>query len=140
MNLPARQIGLSEPDESSPKAFHIESDDVANLLVIRYRGRVGAEEVEECAAEVRAHLESVEPGFKLLADLTALEVMDISCAAPLESIMKLCNEKGVATVARIIPDPKRDIGLQIMSYFHYGPGVRIVTCETAEEAMEALFG
>jgi hypothetical protein len=139
MSLPSPQMTMSEPNGSSPKAFTTERDGAANLLVIRYRGHVGAEEVERCAEEVLGHLESVEPGFKLLADLTALERMDISCVPHLENIMKVCNEKGVATVARIVPDPKRDIGLQIMSYFHYGPGVRVVTCETSEEAMEALF-
>ena len=35
-------------------------------------------------------------------------------------------------------DPRKDIGLNILSLFHYGRGVQIVSCETLEEAMEAL--
>ena len=50
----------------------------------------------------------------------------------------MCNEKGVSAVVRAIPDPRRDIGLQIMSYFHYGPDVRITTCRRLEEAQELL--
>jgi hypothetical protein len=41
-------------------------------------------------------------------------------------------------VVRVIPDPARDIGLQIMSLFHYGHDVRIVTCATLDEAQRAL--
>jgi hypothetical protein len=41
-------------------------------------------------------------------------------------------------VVRIIPDPRKDIGLSIMSVFHYRRGVRIVTCETLAEALSAL--
>jgi hypothetical protein len=41
-------------------------------------------------------------------------------------------------VVRVIPDPHRDIGLQIMSIFHYGGDVQIVTCETLVQAEELL--
>lgn len=60
--------------------------------------------------------------------------------AHIESAMDMCNEKGVAEVVRIIPNPRRDIGMQIMSYFHYGGDVRIMTCESADEAMNLLGG
>ena len=52
--------------------------------------------------------------------------------------MKLCDEKSISAVVRIIPDPKRDIGLQIMSHFHYSGDVKIVTCESLSGAMEIL--
>jgi hypothetical protein len=41
-------------------------------------------------------------------------------------------------VVRVIPDPHRDIGLQIMSIFHYGGDVQILTCQTLAEAEEIL--
>ena len=41
-------------------------------------------------------------------------------------------------MVRVIPDPQRDIGLRIMSFFHYGPDVHIATCATLEEAKEIL--
>ena len=64
--------------------------------------------------------------------------MEAACAAPLKKIMHLCDEKGISGVVRIVPDPRRDIGLQIMSRFHYGPAVSIVTCKSLEEANAVL--
>jgi hypothetical protein len=53
-------------------------------------------------------------------------------------MMDLCNKKGVETVVRVIPDPRKDIGLNILSLFHYRRHVRIVTCATISEAMNVL--
>jgi hypothetical protein len=50
----------------------------------------------------------------------------------------MCNQEGVSAVVRAIPNPKQDIGLQIMSYFHYSGEVRIVTCPNVDEALEQL--
>jgi hypothetical protein len=117
--------------------FAVEVNQPKNLLVIRYRGSVGPDEAKRCLEEVRGGLTRMETAFRLLADLTELELMEVSCAPYIEKAMDLCNEKGVFVV-RAIPDPKRDIGLQIMSYFHYGGDVRIVTCERLDEAMDVL--
>ena len=113
-------------------------DQENNLLVIRYRGRVAAPDVQQCSEEVRTALPKMQTGFQLLADLGELESMDIASAPHIENIMNLCDEKGVREVVRIIPDPKRDIGLQIMSYFHYSDDVNIVTCENVSDAMKVL--
>jgi hypothetical protein len=118
--------------------FTIEFDQSRNLLVIRYGDHVGPDETERAVEEMRLMLNSVERGFRLLADLTDLRSMDLACAPHIESAMDMCNEKGVAQVVRIIPDSRQDIGMQIMSYFHYGGDVRIVTCETADAAMSFL--
>ena len=118
--------------------FAIEFDQPRNLMVIRYNDHVGPDETERALEEVRSALRQVERGFRLLADLTGLQSMDVLCAPHIESAMDMFNEKGVAEVIRIIPDPRRDIGMQIMSYFHYGGDVRIVTCESLDEAMKLL--
>ena len=120
--------------------FTIEFNQPRNLLIIRYSDHVGPDETERALEEMRLALESVERGFRLLADLTELQSMDVLCAPHIESAMDLCNGKGVSDVVRIIPDPRKDIGMQIMSYFHYGGDVRIVTCESADEAMKLLPG
>jgi hypothetical protein len=39
---------------------------------------------------------------------------------------------------RVIPDPHRDIGLKIMSIFHYAGDVQIITCQSLAEAEEIL--
>jgi hypothetical protein len=116
----------------------IEVDQPKNLLVIRYRGAIASAELERGLEEVRAALAILTTGFRLLGDLTELQSMEVSCAPFLERIMDLCNKKGVTTVVRVIPDPHLDIGLQIMSIFHYGSTVRIVTCETLANAFKAL--
>jgi hypothetical protein len=121
-----------------PLVYAVEADAAHNLLVIRYRGYVRSSAVERCAKEVASKLKCLRPGFRLLADFTDLEAMDVACAPHVEHIMQLCDDKGVSAVVRAIPEPRRDIGLQIMSYFHYGPEVRITTCRSLDEAQKIL--
>jgi hypothetical protein len=117
-----------------------EVDQSKNLLTISYVGEVRPDQVESGLAEIEAGLAQLQSGFRLLADLTDLQKMDVACAPLIERAMDLCNEKGVSVVVRVIPDPRRDIGLQIMSIFHYDSGVRIITCATLTEAEEILRG
>ena len=131
-------LPISEVPGMSSDAFAVETDRENNLLVIRYYGRVGPAIVERCLGRVRVALEEMKPGFELLADLTELESMDPACVPQVEKIMRLCNEKGVSAIVRVIPEPQRDIGLQIMSHFHYDPNVRITTCTIMDEAMARL--
>ena len=118
--------------------INFEADQAKNLLVIRYSGHVGPDETEKGLEQIRPGLAQLKSGFRLLANLIELESMDVACAPFIEKAMDLCNEKGASLVVRVIPDPHRDIGLQIMSYFHYSGDVRIVTCETLAEAAKIL--
>jgi hypothetical protein len=53
--------------------------------------------------------------------------------------MELCADKGLASVVRVLPpEPRNDISYAILSQFHYGPDVRIVTCDNVEEAASQL--
>jgi len=88
--------------------------------------------------QIRNGLAKLQRGFRLLADLSELQSMDVGCAPFIEKAMDMCNEKGASMVVRVIPDPHRDIGLQIMSMFHYGGDVQILTCQTLAEAEEIL--
>src|SRR5437868_14830181 len=115
-----------------------ETDQPRNRFGIRYSGAVGPDESERGLEEIRAGLEKLKRDFHLLADWSDLESMDLKCAPFIEKAMDLCNEKGASLVVRVIPDPHRDIGLQIMSVFHYGGDVRILTCETLAQAKEIL--
>lgn len=115
-----------------------EVDETKSLLVIRYSGAVRAEETEKGLEQIRNGLAKLQSGFRLLADLTELESMEVKCAPFIEKAMDMCNEKGASMVVRVIPDPHRDIGLQIMSIFHYGGDVQIITCETLAQADELL--
>ena len=117
-----------------------EVDEPKRLLVIRYRGVVEAEETEKGLEQIRNGLAKLQSGFRLLADLSDLESMDVACAPFIEKAMDMCNEKGASMVVRVIPNPRRDIGMQIMSIFHYGGEVKILTCETLAQAEELLRG
>ena len=115
-----------------------EIDQPRNRLLIRYSGAVAPQDTENGIEQIRAGLAQLQSGFQLLADLTDLEKMDVGCAPFIEKAMDLCNEKGAAIVVRVIPDPHRDIGLQIMSIFHYGGDTQIITCESLAEAERIL--
>lgn len=39
---------------------------------------------------------------------------------------------------RVMPDPHKDIGLNILSQFHYGPEIQIATFETLADALQSL--
>jgi anti-anti-sigma regulatory factor len=118
--------------------INFEVDEPKRLLVIRYNRVVRAEETEKGLEQIRNGLAKLQRGFRLLADLSELQSMDVGCAPFIEKAMDMCNEKGASMVVRVIPDPHRDIGLQIMSYFHYSGDVQIVTCQTLAEAEEIL--
>ncbi len=129
---------ISEIRELGSIAYMVESDAEKALLVIRYRGRVAPATSLRCAEEVADALAEMPAGFRLLVDLTALESMDVACAPHLEEIMELCDAKGVSAVVRVVPDARRDIGLQIMSRFHYRPTVQVFTCKSLDEATSML--
>ena len=118
--------------------FHAEVDKAKNLLRINFAGHVGLEDTARGSESIPALLADLPAGFRLLTDLSALESMDLACVPHIEAVMDQCNTKGVDMVVRVIPDPHKDIGLNILSLFHYGRRVRLVTCETLAEAMSAL--
>src|SRR5215471_4164211 len=120
--------------------FRVDVDPAKKLLTMTFAGNVGPEELEKANAKLPSLLEQLSPGFRLLSDLSQLESMDPACLTPIKSSMDLLNQRGVSLVVRIIPDPRQDIGLSILSLFHYRRGIRIVTCDTMEEATAALGG
>jgi anti-anti-sigma regulatory factor len=118
--------------------INFEVDEPKKLLAIRFHGVVRAEETENGLEQIRNDLAKLQRGFRLLVDLSELQSLDVGCAPFIEKAMDMCNEKGASVVVRVIPDPHRDIGLQIMSIFHYGADVQILTCQTLAEAEEIL--
>jgi hypothetical protein len=63
-----------------------------------------------------------------------------AAARHLAEIMDALAEKEVASVTRVMPDPHKDIGLNILSQFHYGPKIKITTFETLADALQSLIG
>jgi hypothetical protein len=118
--------------------FTVKLDQSSNTLTISYGGLVTRDETQLCAEEVQLASTILDPGFRLVVDLTELQLMEAACSPLIAGIMEICNAAGVAEVVRIIPDPTRDIGLQILSFFHYDKDVCIRTCATSAEAREML--
>jgi hypothetical protein len=116
----------------------VETDIGRKLLTVTYCGQVVPGEFEPALKQIEYGLARLEPGFRLLTDLGGLESMDVACAPLIDKAMDLIDCRGVSMVVRIVPDPKKDIGFRVMSYFHYRPDVAIVTCETMEEATRVL--
>jgi hypothetical protein len=118
--------------------YSVELDRSGRLLVIGAAQRVSADEAREAARKVRDLLETVAPGLRVLADFRWLESMDPAAAPHVAKIMDLLTEKHVASVTRVMPDPHKDIGLNILSQFHYGPEIPIATFETLADALQSL--
>ncbi len=118
--------------------YRAEIDREQNLLRISYAGRVTAEETKRWPEELEPVLAEVQPGFRLLTDLTGLESMEPGCIPHINAAMDLCDRKGVALVVRVIPDPQKDIGLSILSLFHYHRRVHSVTCASMAEGWAVL--
>ena len=120
--------------------FKIETDLSKRLVVISVAGRVTADEAKETATRVRESLRDVAPGFVALTDFSWLELMEAEAAPGVAEIMDALAAKRVRTVVRVIPDPRKDIGLNILSQFHYGPEISTFTFETLADAIQSLAG
>lgn len=115
--------------------FLAEFDRPQQLLKITATNHVAPEDVRSCLEHLRTLLADVEPGFRLLADLSGITSMPTTTAIHVGQIMEFCDGKGLDSVVRVLPpEPRNDIGYAILSQFHYGPDVQIVTCDSAAEA------
>lgn len=118
--------------------YQVEADKTKNLLRFTFSQHVTAEETALWRKQLCDVIGTMQRDFTLLTDLSGLDQMDVDCAPDIEWSMEALNEAGVARVVRIIPDPRKDIGLNIMSHFHYRRSVVIVACNTMEEALKIL--
>jgi hypothetical protein len=108
------------------------------LLYVSYIGRVQVQELVQGRENILLLLADLKPGFRVLSDLGQVESFGVNCAGEIGETMKIFSQKGIALVVRVIPDPTKDFGLNILSLFHYHHGLRVVTCSTMTEAMQAL--
>ncbi len=118
--------------------FEATADPSKNLLSFAFSGHVTPAETTRWRGELPGLLAQLKSGFKLLSDFGAVESIDVACAPDIEAAMDLLNKAGIVKVVRIIAHPRQDIGLSIMSLFHYRRCISIVTCRTMEEALSAL--
>jgi hypothetical protein len=108
------------------------------LLFLNYVQRVLPAELEAARGESTALLADLPPGIRLLADLSQLESMDPECMVEIGRAMDLFNQHGVSLIVRVIPDPAKDIGLNILTIFHYPHHPRIINCQNLAQALRQL--
>ncbi|SRR6266571_2564274 len=118
--------------------YSVEVDRSQRLLVISAAQHVTADEARKTVEELRVLLKDIAPGFRVLADFRWLQSMDAAAAQHIAAIMDLLSEKNIASVVRVMPDPHKDIGFNILSQFHYGPEIRVETFERLVDALGAL--
>ena len=108
------------------------------LLYFGYIQQVRTKDLQRGLEEMPALLADLPPGFHLLVDLARLESMEPACATQIGKVMELCDQHGVGLVVRVIPDPAKDIGFNLLSIFHYPHHPRTATCKTMSEAARLL--
>jgi len=118
--------------------FLATSNKAKQLLHLSYFQRVKPEELRRAIEDIRALMKDLKPGFRLLADFERLESMDLACATEIGRMMELLDQGGVGLLVRVMPDPRKDIGLDIISLFHYRHHPQMVTCKHMAEAFKKL--
>jgi len=118
--------------------FAVETDTTKQLFVLSVAVTVSIAESRETVGHVREKLKEMSPGFVALVDFRWLESMSPAAAPFVGEIMDAVAAKKVSAVVRVMPDPHKDIGLNILSQFHYGPEVRLMTFQTLADAIQAL--
>jgi hypothetical protein len=116
----------------------IDLDAERNLVRIRYSAHVTIEHMTKFHGRVVSLLGQLRKGFVAVTDLTDLDEMDLECAPVVTKIMDACRTAGLGTVIRIIPDPNKDIGFNILTTIHYRTRIPVITCETRAEAEQAI--
>ena len=120
--------------------FVVEIDSSKRFLVISFAGHVTVAEAKDAAKRVQEVVDQAEPGFVALADYRWLDSMATGVAEHIARVMDAFVAKKVSAVVRVMPDPHKDIGLNILSPFHYGPEIKVMTFETLAEAVTSIAG
>lgn len=118
--------------------FFAASNKPKKLLYMTFVEHVTAGELKRAVDDVKSLLLELPSGFNLLVDCSRLDSMDLDCAPEIGNVMEMNDKKGVSLIVRVIPDPQKDIGLGILTSFHYHHKPRVATCETMAEAAELL--
>ncbi len=118
--------------------FLATSNKAKRLLCLSYIQDVSPEQLERAEEDVTLLLAELSPGFRVLADLSRLESMNLDSMNVIGRIMELFDRSGVGMIVRVIPDPSKDFGFNISTIFHYPHRPQVVTCQTVIEAARAL--
>ena len=108
------------------------------VLLLSYVDHVTVEELRRGREDVAALSADFPEGMRILADFTQLGSMDVACAPEVGKLKELAQQKGVSAIVRVMPDPTKDIGMNILSHFHYRERPQIQTVDTMAEAAKLL--
>jgi hypothetical protein len=114
------------------------ADQSGQFLSITCCSHVTAACVEGCRRDIRDQMKHLRPGFALLCDLTHIESMDTDCAQTLGALIELCSSREMGVAVWVIPDPSKDIGVNLISRFHLWQPVRMHTRPNLAEAVRCL--
>ena len=118
--------------------FLATSNKAKGLLYLSYIGHIDVASLQREHDNIVALLAELPAGFKLLVDLGHMESMDTDCVEELGKFMELLDQHEMGQVVRVIPDPAKDIGFNILARFHYRNNPRMNTCKTMAEAVRLL--
>lgn len=118
--------------------FLATSNKTKQLLHLSYIQRVTPAELQRGREDIKTLLAELSTDCRVLVDFERLEAMGLDCVAEIGLGMEQLDQHGVGMVVRVIPDTSKDIGLNILTVFHYKHRPQIVTCMNLVEAATAL--
>ena len=116
----------------------VSSNKQRRLLCLTYVDKVSPPELVRSRSELIAQLAELPADCVLLADMSQLEYMDLACAPEMGHSMDLLAQHGISLIVRVIPDPSKDIGLNILTAFHYPRPPRIINRENLLDGIRAV--
>ena len=108
-------------------------DKKRNIVILSYEGNVNIKEEKELYRKLQTLIPKCHRGFKLLVDLSLVDNIKKEVLPVIKKIMDLFDQHGISEVIRIIPDPDKDIGFNILSIFHYAKDIKMLTCQSLEQ-------
>ena len=114
------------------------SNKLRQVLFINYVGKVHPAELKQGREELKSLLVDLKPGFRMLVNMSCLESMGMDCRTDIGRNMDLISQGGVGRLVYIIPDPSKDIGMNILAFFHYPNHPKIINCTSLAEGVEKL--
>jgi hypothetical protein len=108
------------------------------VLWINYAGHVVPDELKRGREDIRILLGDLRPGFRLMVNLSSLESMGLDCRTEVGRNMDLISAAGIGRLVRVIPDSSKDMGFNILDFFHYRNHPQIITCDNLIEGLEKL--
>lgn len=118
--------------------INLSYDPTHNTVIIDFIGKIDPAQSEDYLASIPKLVPKDKKKFNLLVDLSLVESMDPHMKGPIKQAMEIFNSHGVEMIIRVIPNPHHDIGLNIMSFFHYDKKVRMLTLKSRQEANDRL--